>query len=135
MKTYSISELAAEFDLTTRSIRFYEEKGLLHPERRGQTRIFSAADRTKLRLILRGKRLGLSLDESLDIIHMYDPERDNSPQLHSLINKIREKREMLQRQLNDIHTLLADLDDAEARCTEALTQIHGNSTTTSSTED
>ena len=122
-RQYSISELATEFDITTRSIRFYEEKGLLQPTRNGQTRIYSAADRTKLRLILRGKRLGLSLEESRDIIEMYDPQRDNSPQLQRLIDKIREKREMLQRQLRDIETLLQDLDDAEARCVDALQTI------------
>ncbi|WP_022958008.1 MerR family transcriptional regulator [Spongiibacter tropicus] len=122
-RQYSISELASEFDITTRSIRFYEEKGLLRPTRNGQTRIYSAADRTKLRLILRGKRLGLSLEESRDIIEMYDPQRDNSPQLQRLIDKIREKREMLQRQLRDIETLLQDLDDAEARCVDALQTI------------
>ncbi|MAY39550.1 MULTISPECIES: MerR family transcriptional regulator [Spongiibacter] len=122
-RQYSISELASEFDITTRSIRFYEEKGLLQPTRNGQTRIYSAADRTKLRLILRGKRLGLSLEESRDIIEMYDPQRDNSPQLQRLIDKIREKREMLQRQLRDIETLLQDLDDAEARCIDALQTI------------
>lgn len=122
-RQYSISELASEFDITTRSIRFYEEKGLLRPTRNGQTRIYSAADRTKLRLILRGKRLGLSLEESRDIIEMYDPQCDNSPQLQRLIDKIREKREMLQRQLRDIETLLQDLDDAEARCIDALQTI------------
>lgn len=122
-RQYSISELASEFDITTRSIRFYEEKGLLRPTRNGQTRIYSAADRTKLRLILRGKRLGLSLEESRDIIEMYDPQRDNSPQLQRLIDKIREKRDMLQRQLRDIETLLQDLDDAEARCIDALQTI------------
>lgn len=122
-RQYSISELASEFDITTRSIRFYEEKGLLRPTRNGQTRIYSAADRTKLRLILRGKRLGLSLEESRDIIEMYDPQRDNSPQLQRLIDKIREKRDMLQRQLRDIETLLQDLDDAEARCVDALQTI------------
>ena len=122
-RQYNISELASEFDITTRSIRFYEEKGLLQPTRNGQTRIYTAADRTKLRLILRGKRLGLSLEESRDIIEMYDPQRDNSPQLQRLIDKIREKREMLQRQLRDIETLLQDLDDAEARCVDALQTI------------
>lgn len=76
-----------------------------------------------MRLILRGKRLGLSLEESRDIIEMYDPQRDNSPQLQRLIDKIREKREMLQRQLRDIETLLQDLDDAEARCVDALQTI------------
>lgn len=119
-KHYSISELASEFDITTRSIRFYEEKGMLQPSRNGQTRVYSSADRTKLKLILRGKRLGFSLDESLGIIEMYAPQRDNSPQLQTLINTICEKRETLQRQLNDIQSLLQDLDDAEIRCRDAL---------------
>lgn len=122
-RQYTISELAAEFDITTRSIRFYEEKGLLKPLRQGQNRVYSAADRTKLRLILRGKRLGFSLEESRDIIEMYDPQRDNSPQLQRLIDKIRDKREMLQRQLRDIETLLQDLDEAESNCLDALQTI------------
>lgn len=117
---YSISDLASEFDITTRSIRFYEEKGLLRPIRRGQTRVYSSADRTKLKLILRGKRLGLSLEESRDIIEMYAPQRDNSPQLQRLIDKIREKRQQLEQQLNDIQTLLQELDAAETRCLDAL---------------
>ena len=98
-KKYSISDLASDFDVTTRTIRFYEEKGLLNPLREGQTRIYSAADRIKLKLILRGKRLGLSLEDSKDIIEMYDPEHDNSPQLIKLIEKIRERRRLLQEQL------------------------------------
>jgi DNA-binding transcriptional MerR regulator len=77
-RSYSITELATDFDITTRTIRFYEEKGLLNPQRKGQTRIYSAADRIKLKLILRGKRLGLSLEESKDIIEMYQPEHDNA---------------------------------------------------------
>ena len=119
-RQYSISELASEFDITTRSIRFYEEKGLLKPLRKGQTRVYSNADRTKLKLILRGKRLGLSLEESRDIIEMYAPQRDNSPQLERLLDKIQEKRRQLTQQLNDIQTLLQELDAAEMRCQQAL---------------
>lgn len=121
--SHSISDLAREFDITTRTIRFYEEKGLLQPERKGQVRIYSTADHTKLKLILRGKRLGLSLEESKDIIEMYEPRRDNSPQLLRLIDKIREKRVFLQKQLNDIDTLMKDLDEAEERCIEALLEF------------
>lgn len=120
-KSYSISELAEEFGITTRAIRFYEEKGLLSPRRQGQTRVYSAADRVKLILILRGKRLGLSLEESKGIIEMYHPDQDNSSQLQTLIDKIREKREHLKTQLEDLRTMMRELDEAEARCQNALT--------------
>jgi DNA-binding transcriptional MerR regulator len=123
--SYSISELASDFDISTRTIRFYEEKGLLDPERKGQTRIYSAADRIKLKLIVRGKRLGLSLEESKDIIEMYQPEHDNSPQLIKLIDKIRERQRLLKEQLRDIKAMLGDLDEAEARCVQALTEMKG----------
>ena len=91
-RKYSIRELATEFDVTTRTIRFYEEKGLLNPQREGTRRIYSPADRTKLRLILRGKRLGLSLDESAEIILMYGTPGNNRMQLEKLVSKIQEKR-------------------------------------------
>ncbi len=122
MSDYSISSLAAEFDITTRAIRFYEEKGLLSPRREGQTRHYSAADRVKLKLILRGKRLGLSLEESREIIELYDPERGNVEQLERLVSKIREKCEQLERQMQDIETMLADLKGSEEKCLEALAQ-------------
>lgn len=121
-RSYSISQLADEFGITTRAIRFYEEKGLLKPERKGQSRIYTSADRVKLILILRGKRLGLSLEESRDIIEMYAPDQDNSQQLQKLIEKIREKREQLKAQLNDLKTMMLELDEAEARCLESLVQ-------------
>lgn len=117
---YTISDLATEFDITTRTIRFYEEKGLLQPRRDGNARIYTAADRTKLKLILRGNRLGFSLDESRSIIEMYDPEHDNSEQLKSLLAKIREKQEQLKVQLNDIEAMMLDLRGAEEKCLEAL---------------
>lgn len=118
--SFTISQLAEEFGITTRTIRFYEEKGLLSPRRNGQARIYSAADRTKLKLILRGKRLGLSLHESLDLIEMYQPDHDNSDQLKQLIAKINEKRELLKQQFEDLNTMMRDLDEAEARCVDAL---------------
>jgi DNA-binding transcriptional MerR regulator len=121
--TYSISELAGEFDVTTRTIRFYEEKGLLKPRREGTRRIYSPADRTRLRLILRGKRLGLSLDESADIIGMYGTPGNNRRQLQKLLDKIREKREELQRQQRDLEAMLRELADAEGKCHEALSAL------------
>jgi DNA-binding transcriptional MerR regulator len=119
-KHYTISDLATEFDVTTRTIRFYEEKGLLTPERRGTSRLFSAADRVKLKLILRGKRLGLSLEEGREIIEMYDPEHGNVDQLQKLIDKIREKKQFLENQLLDIETMLGDLRNWESQTINAL---------------
>ncbi|MEL7400106.1 MAG: MerR family DNA-binding transcriptional regulator [Pseudomonadota bacterium] len=121
-KTYSISELAKEFDITTRTIRFYEDKGMITPARQGQTRIYSPADRTKLKLILRGKRLGFSLDESNAIIDMYDPSGNNAEQLETLIGRIRQQRQSLQAQLEEIQDMLHDLDGAEQNCLDTLAQ-------------
>lgn len=120
---YSIRELADEFNVTTRTLRFYEEKGLLKPTRENQTRYYSAADRTRLRLILRGKRLGLTLEESSNIILMYHPGAQNSDQLEALIAKIQEKRAQLVRQQKDLELMLLDLDDAEARCLNNLKRL------------
>jgi DNA-binding transcriptional MerR regulator len=121
--TYTISDLAEEFDVTTRTIRFYEEKGLLTPGRAGQRRIYSPADRTRLRLILRGKRLGLSLDESAEIIGMYGTPGNNRRQLESLIGKIQDKRSELQSQQRDLQAMLRELAEAEAKCHEALGEL------------
>jgi len=106
---YSISELAREFGITPRAIRFYEEKGLLSPQRNGSARIFNAADRVRLVLILRGKRIGFSLEESRDIIDMYEPETANTHQLESLLNKLHEKRLLLERQKKEINVMISDL--------------------------
>jgi DNA-binding transcriptional MerR regulator len=118
--SFSIGDLASEFDVTTRTIRFYEEKGLLKPRREGTRRIYSPADRTRLRLILRGKRLGLSLDESAEIIRLYGSPGNNRRQLELLIEKIQERRAALQRQQRDLAALLKELADAESKCRDAL---------------
>ncbi|AMX01451.1 MerR family transcriptional regulator [Microbulbifer thermotolerans] len=120
--SYSISELAREFDITTRTIRFYEDKGLISPARRGQTRIYSPEDRVRLKLILRGKRLGFSLEESREIIDMYDPAGGNVEQLQRLLAAIEQKRAQLHQQLRDIQSLMGELDEAEARARAALEQ-------------
>jgi DNA-binding transcriptional MerR regulator len=120
---YSISELASEFDVTPRAIRFYEEKGLLSPAREGQKRLFDPADRVRLALILRGKRCGLSLEESREIIEMYEPGRNNAEQLHSLLGKIAERRAVLRKQLADIREMMKELDTVQARCEQALEAI------------
>ena len=112
---YSIRELSQEFDVTTRTLRFYEEKGLLSPARSGQNRTYSAADRARLILILRGKTLGLSLTQSADLIAMYDPASDNKKQLETLIEKIQSRRQQLQTQKQELERMIIDLDAWEAR--------------------
>ena len=120
MSTYSISDLSSEFDITPRTLRFYEEKGLLNPKRQGKNRIYSQGDRVRLKLILRGKRLGFSLQESHDIIRMYNPRHSNSGQLHALLEKIQQKCQALEQQKHDIEQLLNDLRDSKQRCLQAL---------------
>ena len=112
---YSIRELSQEFDVTTRTLRFYEEKGLLSPARSGQNRAYSAADRTRLILILRGKTLGLSLTQSADLIAMYDPASNNKKQLETLIEKIQSRRHQLQTQKQELERMIIDLEAWEER--------------------
>lgn len=119
-QTFSIRDLAREFDVTTRTIRFYEEAGLIKPRRQGQTRIYNDQDRVRLKLILRGKRLGFSLAESRELIDMYDPSSDNQKQLQALLDKIDQRRETLKQQMADIKIMQLELDAAEERCREAL---------------
>lgn len=122
-KQYSISELAKEFDVTTRTMRFYESEGLLHPTREGQTRIYSDTDRVHLKLIIRGKRLGLSLSESKELIQLYDPSGANEVQLRRLLEKINERRQALYQQIEDIKVMQHELDDAETRCLQAMKDL------------
>ena len=112
---YSIRELSQEFDVTTRTLRFYEEKGLLSPARSGQNRAYSAADRARLILILRGKTLGLSLTQSADLIAMYDPASNNKKQLETLIEKIQSRRHQLQTQKQELERMIIDLEAWEER--------------------
>ncbi len=121
--TFSIADLAREFDVTTRTIRFYEAEGLIAPSRRGQHRIFSPRDRVRLRLILRGKRLGFSLGEIRDIIDLYDRAPGEAGQLRFFLGKIRERRAELERQRTDIAETLAELAEVEARCLEQLGRL------------
>jgi len=118
--TFSISELSKEFDITTRTIRFYESEGLLHPTRKGQTRIYRDQDRISLKLILRGKRLGFSLAESKELIELYDPETTNKKQLTRFMEKINERRKSLLQQVSDIQIMQHELDEAEKRCLDFL---------------
>jgi len=119
-KTYTISDLAKEFGVTTRTIRFYEEKGLVTPLREGQKRLYSPADRVRIKLILRGKRIGMTLQECVDFIDMYDPGHNNDDQLNSLIDDVKHRREKLQQQKKDIDDMLSGLDEVQALCEAAL---------------
>lgn len=120
---FSISELAREFDLTTRTIRYYEDKMLLQPERRGQQRIYSRADHTRLKLILRGKRLGWNLDEIFEVIQLYKSPDGEKRQLQLMLSKTRNSRNTLLEQLEDIKIALQELDEIEARCQRKLEQL------------
>ena len=117
--TYSISDLAQEFDLTTRAIRFYEDMGLLEPQRSGaagRNRIYSGRDRTRLKLTLRAKRLGLSLSEAKEIIDMYDSPRDTGPQLQKFLVVLDAHKRELEAQMAEIQ---ANLDEVKAHEKEA----------------
>jgi DNA-binding transcriptional MerR regulator len=123
-KTYSISELAKEFDVTTRSIRFYEDQELLKPSRRGQTRIFSSKDRVRLKLILRGKRMGFSLAETKELFDLWDETLSgNEKQLHKMLTILANKRAQMEQQKNDIAQAEMEIDTAETRCREALAEL------------
>jgi len=119
-KQFSISHFAQAYNITTRTIRFYESEGLLHPTRKGQTRIYSEQDRVHLKLILRGKRLGFSLAESKELISLYDPTTTNKKQLRRFMEKIEERRTTLKQQMEDIKVMQVELDQAELRCKNAL---------------
>jgi DNA-binding transcriptional MerR regulator len=117
--TYTIGDLAKEFDLTTRAMRFYEDMGLLQPERSGpggRNRVYSARDRTRLKLTLRAKRLGLSLTEAREIIDMYDSPRDTGPQLRKFLAVLAEHRKQLEEQMADLQ---ANLDEVKVHEKEA----------------
>ena len=122
--TISISTLAKEFLVTHRTIRFYEEQGLLHPARSGQQRIYYAKDIVRLKLILRGKRLGFSLAEIKTLFAMYDQDHNSTKQLSKMLELTQQKREVLHQQLQDIQSLLDELDDVEARCKEELDELN-----------
>lgn len=118
-KRFTISELSREFDISTRTIRFYEERGFIKPLRSGQRRIYTPADRARIRLILRGKRIGLTLAESVEIIDMYHPGESDSTQLDSLLSRIEKRRDALEQQRKDLDDMLAALDEVEGLCRKA----------------
>jgi DNA-binding transcriptional MerR regulator len=114
--SWTITQLAAENDVTLRTLRHYEEIGLLSPERRGTTRVFHNRDRIRLALILRGRRLGFSLDEIATIVNMYDDSPGEAGQLEYLLDQIQVRRAELAQRRRDIDDTLIDLDRVEQRC-------------------
>lgn len=121
-KSYLISELAKEFDITTRAIRLYEEQGLLSPEREGNKRIYSEGDRVRLRLTLRAKRLGMTLAEAKDLIDLYYVGRNKRHQLEKLLEKLQEREDKLLAQRADIELTLQEIQRIKKQAEEALTR-------------
>ncbi|HXI37449.1 MAG TPA: MerR family DNA-binding transcriptional regulator [Burkholderiales bacterium] len=117
---FSISELSREFDVTPRAIRFYEDQGLLSPRRDGQRRIYTPRDRTRLKLTLRGKRLGLTLSEIRELIDMYEPGRDERPQLKRFLAVLQAHRETLLQQRADLEAQLSEIKTFEKKVRKRL---------------
>jgi DNA-binding transcriptional MerR regulator len=117
---YSFGDLAREFDVTPRTIRFYEDQGLLAPRREGQRRIYTQRERTRLKLTLRGKRLGLSLSEIRELIDMYEPGRDERPQLERFLVALESHRSALEQQRTDIEAQLSEIAVFEKRVRKQL---------------
>lgn len=123
-RTWTIGELARLFEVTPRTIRFYEQEGLIAPQRIGQKRIYRSRDRVRLKLTLRGKRLGFSLAEIREVITMYDAmPGGNSRQLQRLLEILAQRREELDRQLEDIHLMRMELDNVDQRARNTLRQL------------
>jgi DNA-binding transcriptional MerR regulator len=124
--TYTISDLAKEFDLTTRAMRFYEDMGLLQPQREGaggRNRVYTARDRTRLKLTLRAKRLGLSLTEAKDIIDMYDSPRDTGPQLRKFLAILAQHRAQLEEQMTELQSNLEEVKTHEREAKALLAKL------------
>lgn len=118
--TYSISDLAAEFDVTTRTIRHYEEQGLLNPKREGANRIFSNRDRIRLKLALRGKRLGFSLGDIRELFELYDLSKDEKIQVGEFLGKLEKRRAFLEQQREDIEVMLNEINFFANQCQRVL---------------
>ncbi len=121
-EAFGITELAREFDVTTRTIRYYEDKGLLSPTRKGQQRVYAPRDRVRLKLIMRGKRLGFSLDEIRELIDLYDVDPSEATQLRRFLDKINEHKAALVLQQADIAETLSEMQRIEAQCSQLLSE-------------
>lgn len=122
-RTWTIAEIADELGVSHRTIRYYEDKGLVTPERRGTARVFHPRDRTRLRLVLRGKRLGFPLDEIRTIVDMYDQQPGEIGQLGYLLAQIEQRRAGLEQRRRDVDAALTELDDLERRCRDDLARL------------
>ena len=122
-KYYRITELTREFGSSTRTLRFYEDEGLIHPERRGRTRLFRPADRRLIQEILRGRRIGFTIAEIREIIQVYKDPPGELGQLQLLMSRVEEKREELRQKRKDIDDTLAELDNVEEACLTRLAEI------------
>lgn len=120
---YTITELTREFDISTRTLRFYEDEGLIQPFRRGRTRLYRPSDRHIVRQVLRGRRLGFTIDEMREIIQIYKEPPGEVGQLKLMVKRIEEKREMLRQKRRDLEDTLSDLDQAEESCVERLAEL------------
>lgn len=120
---FAIAELAEEFDISTRAIRFYEAKGLLSPERVGNTRVFRKRDRARLILILRGKRLGFSLKDIQEYLSLYDVDQTQNTQVERLVQLVDERMDLLTRQMEDLKTTMAELTDIKKLSQEQLLKM------------
>jgi len=125
-KFYTITELTREFGVSTRTLRYYEDEGLIQPERRGRTRLFRAADRRLIQEILRGRRIGFSISEIREIIQVYKDPPGEAGQLRLLMRKVEEKRDDLRQKRKDIEDTLAELDNIEESCLTRLAEIGVN---------
>ena len=119
----TIAEVAAEFGVTHRTVRFYEDQGLISPERRGTARMFHPRDRVRLALVLRGKRLGFDLGQIRRIVDMYDQAPGEAGQLRYLLDQIADRKAELEQRRRDIEVTLAELDDVEQSCRATLTRL------------
>lgn len=120
---FTITQLAREFGITTRAMRFYEAQGLISPSRSGTSRIYSSRDRVRLKLVLRGKRLGFTLKEIANILDMYDAEPGEAGQLQYMLDRLQDQRDVLEKQRDDIDLTLAELDVIESQCRQRLNAV------------
>lgn len=120
--TFAISDLAREFGITPRTIRFWEDQGIIAPQREGRNRVFARRDRARLKMALRGKRLGLSLAEIKDLIGMYEGAQDETSQLQECLRVMAKRRKALEQQREDIETMLAEISQFEQQCANMLAQ-------------
>lgn len=122
-ETYTITELSREFDVTARTIRYYEDQSLLLPVRSGRNRIYSRDDRTRLKLVLRGRRLGLSLAEIRELVQMYDDTRNSPPLLERFLSILAVRRAAMEERRLDVEAVLQEIDSLEVRCRDLLRAV------------